>query len=598
MRQLIHGAIAAKYAESLLVVGLLALLLLQVWSSSTRINMLADEGTHLASGYSYWISRDFRLNQEHPPLVKLVGALPLLIKGLATQQSWPIFLSAPDWDAIAPNQWLFAETLLHMENRPQFRGNLEAARRAVSIFVLIMALCIYFMSRRLFGVAGGMISLLVVVFNPDILAHAGLITTDMAMATFYFGTTVALWWYFQRPSIWKLMAVGLMLGLGLACKYSNLLLLPLLVTMVAVICGFKLAGNDQPSNRHNPFGAGSPGQRFYHVCLAIVIVLATSAIVLWSGYLFTDPFVQYWKSYRLLYSNISEGYQYFLLEHYAPRFWNYFLVTIALKTPLSLWVLSVPALAAYWLCWRKSLSVMTKLVLIMPPLLLLVVMSMKAMNMGHRYVLGIYPYGFVLVGMTSYWLKKPLKKSAAGVALLVVFALAVYVYGGLRAYPFYISYSNALVASDHDFIECLDDSNTDWGQGWLEVARIQKEEQLYPLYVTPYGMGEYFLGGASGKWQMVNPFSETPPSPGYYAMSSNLYIRNRDTSRLSGIKIPLLEDYRPWRIIAGGIVLIEVPPPGQKGGKVKVIHSNRFKYADLKEKGRYIWRLMPPSKKV
>lgn len=560
MKRFVEATKAMRYAEYLLVPSLLALLLLQVWGSAERINLLGDEGTHLASGYSYWQSRDFRLNREHPPLVKLIGSLPLVLKGLATEESWPIFLAAPEWDSTTNHQWEFAESLLLYENGPQLPEMLKAARRAESVFALGLCVLIFTLSRRLFGPLGGLISLAAAVFNPDMLAHAGLITTDMAMATFYFAAPVALWWYVQRPSAVKLMTVGLMLGLGVAGKYSNLLLLPLLAIIAAAAWKFGVEGQELPCTWYHPFGRGSFGQRLRHACTALGLVLAAAGLVLWAAYLFTEPFAQYWHSYQLLYANLTEGFQYFLLGSYAPRFWNYFLVTTGLKTPLPLFGLLALAMAAYWREWRKVLPPLTKLVLFLPPLLLFVVMSLKAQNMGHRYVLGGYPYLFVLLGMSSYWLRQAAGKAWAVAAGLVVFCLAATVYAGVRAYPFYLSYHNGLVASDLAFIECLDDSNNEWGQGWLELARIQQQEQLFPLYVYPYGGTGYYLGGAPGSWQLVNQFSPDEPAPGYHAISSTLYVRNRDWFGKRGITIPLLHGYPRQRMIAGGIVLIEVPP--------------------------------------
>jgi predicted membrane-bound dolichyl-phosphate-mannose-protein mannosyltransferase len=37
-----------------------------------------DEGFYIAAGYSYLKTGDFRMNPEHPPLAKLLDALPLL----------------------------------------------------------------------------------------------------------------------------------------------------------------------------------------------------------------------------------------------------------------------------------------------------------------------------------------------------------------------------------------------------------------------------------------------------------------------------------------------------------------------------------------
>src|SRR5436189_697132 len=38
----------------------------------------SDETAHLAAGYSYLVTYDYRLNPEHPPLAKMFAALPLL----------------------------------------------------------------------------------------------------------------------------------------------------------------------------------------------------------------------------------------------------------------------------------------------------------------------------------------------------------------------------------------------------------------------------------------------------------------------------------------------------------------------------------------
>src|SRR5436305_423320 len=52
----------------------------------------SDETAHLAAGYSYLVTHDYRLNPEHPPLVKMFAALPLL-----GTRVWPVrFRDAAD----------------------------------------------------------------------------------------------------------------------------------------------------------------------------------------------------------------------------------------------------------------------------------------------------------------------------------------------------------------------------------------------------------------------------------------------------------------------------------------------------------------------
>ncbi len=44
-----------------------------------------DEGIHISAGYSYLTLGDYSWNVEHPPLVKIMSALPLRFLGLTTQ---------------------------------------------------------------------------------------------------------------------------------------------------------------------------------------------------------------------------------------------------------------------------------------------------------------------------------------------------------------------------------------------------------------------------------------------------------------------------------------------------------------------------------
>ena len=57
-----------------------------------------------------------------------------------------------------------------------------------------LCLLIFFCSNRLFGAIGGLISELLAVFDPNLLAHSALITADVTAAFFF---TAATWSFFQ-----------------------------------------------------------------------------------------------------------------------------------------------------------------------------------------------------------------------------------------------------------------------------------------------------------------------------------------------------------------------------------------------------------------
>src|SRR5205085_5854568 len=57
---------------------LFAVLLLTLSLTSVRQKSATfDEGLHIPAAYTYVAYGDFRLNPEHPPLVKLLSGLPL-----------------------------------------------------------------------------------------------------------------------------------------------------------------------------------------------------------------------------------------------------------------------------------------------------------------------------------------------------------------------------------------------------------------------------------------------------------------------------------------------------------------------------------------
>src|SRR2546426_1146933 len=77
--------------------ALLALLAVQGLLFIGESSQTSDEAVHIAAGYSYLETADFRLNPEHPPLIKEWAALPLLL--LRVQFPWgPLWDQAEEWN--------------------------------------------------------------------------------------------------------------------------------------------------------------------------------------------------------------------------------------------------------------------------------------------------------------------------------------------------------------------------------------------------------------------------------------------------------------------------------------------------------------------
>jgi len=65
---------APRWIAAFSIAAFLALAFGDIISTSP----IYDEPTHLAAGWSYLKTGDFRLNPEHPPLVKSIAALPMM----------------------------------------------------------------------------------------------------------------------------------------------------------------------------------------------------------------------------------------------------------------------------------------------------------------------------------------------------------------------------------------------------------------------------------------------------------------------------------------------------------------------------------------
>ena len=64
-------------SHPLLLGGLVIVFVLQAFTESRLKTPVFDEPAHIGAGLSYFATREFRVNLQHPPLLKEIGALPL-----------------------------------------------------------------------------------------------------------------------------------------------------------------------------------------------------------------------------------------------------------------------------------------------------------------------------------------------------------------------------------------------------------------------------------------------------------------------------------------------------------------------------------------
>src|SRR5690349_1068923 len=189
-----------------------------------------DEPTHLTAGYIYWLKNDYRLDPENGNLPARWAAIPLL-------WSRPVFPENAAWDRGDVGR-VSENFLYHCGNDSD--GVMLQARSMMAVVGAGLCLLIFFCSARLFGPVGGLISELLAVFDPNLLAHSALITSDVAAAFFFIA---AAWSYFRL-----LTAVNARWFLITALSWSGLFLAkmsaPAFLFVAAILAGVRLCARD------------------------------------------------------------------------------------------------------------------------------------------------------------------------------------------------------------------------------------------------------------------------------------------------------------------------------------------------------------------
>src|ERR1044072_9428700 len=199
------------------VVTLILILGVQLALSVRQESQTWDEGDHIFAGYMTWTRADFGLDPEHPPLLKQLATAPLL----------PLPLNVPELQ----NRNFKEEAFLDGKEF-LYRNDADAilfrTRMAAALLTLLLALLVFAATREMFGTGAAFVALALLAFEPNLLAHGALVTTDAGISCFMFATIYAFYRYAKAPSLWRLSLVGVAAGLALAVKPSGIFLFPML----------------------------------------------------------------------------------------------------------------------------------------------------------------------------------------------------------------------------------------------------------------------------------------------------------------------------------------------------------------------------------
>jgi dolichyl-phosphate-mannose-protein mannosyltransferase len=228
-----------------------------LWATSLD-GFTIDEPYHIAAGASYLRWGDYRLNPEHPPLVKLIVglAMPPSVLHLTPLRS----LREKEQEREYTQRAVFLQS-----DSARVRTR---ARAALLAFNTLLLAALGWVLWRIFGPGIALAALLLLALDPTVSAHMPVVMTDLPMALL--GTiSLCLVILALRNRLWRdWILLGIAAGLLLATKHSApLIVLPLLLGCVAVLAW--QVGHKQPVARQ---------------LLGLAAASVLSLAVLWSAY--------------------------------------------------------------------------------------------------------------------------------------------------------------------------------------------------------------------------------------------------------------------------------------------------------------------------
>ncbi|MDO8558110.1 MAG: glycosyltransferase family 39 protein [bacterium] len=189
--------------------------------------IIIDEDPHIGAGYSYLRTGDFRLNPEHPPLMKDLGALPLLWMNL--KEPW----GHKSWVSDINGQWEFGRALIFGSG-----NDADAITQAVKIpmmlFTLFLGLIIFLWTKKEFGEKTALLATFFYAFSPTFLAHGRFVTTDVGASAGFFVATIAFLRFLKNPTDGNVLWAGLALGFAFLVKFNTFMLLPIFFIMMVL----------------------------------------------------------------------------------------------------------------------------------------------------------------------------------------------------------------------------------------------------------------------------------------------------------------------------------------------------------------------------
>jgi len=536
----------------------------------------------IPAGYYHLARRDFRPINEHPPLPKMLAAVPLVLLGA----------EAPPIESPPQLNYGYFIGLSHRfwhDNLARYETLTFWARVPAVLLTMLLGALLFFYARRYFGARAALFAVALFSLEPTVLAHGRVVQTDIPSALAFLVFSFTFYEYLKGPTARRAAGVGLAAGLAAVMKFSMIALAPVIL---AALTALFFAGPRRGLARR------AVAAQALALAFACLLTIHAAYLFQYRDYevhaLASAPFgaseevaralegparfaqvalqtvfpVDFVNGINWQLVHAREGHPAGLLGSYRTHgWWYYYPVAFALKTTLPHLLLSVAALL-----WAGVSFYRTRdhrlLALLAPFAFFTALLTLNSINIGVRYYLPAYAFLFIMSGALLDRLLVRLRHHKVAGALVVAVLLGWVVLEAARAYPDHMAYFNQL-ASGRPRWWYLSDSNVEWGDDVRQLALYLRQRGetrvasallnhpvLYhygieqaPLFVPPGAPREetrYAAVGAS----LLNGSTV----PGTFADGTTLAPRDR---------VNYFHDFRsrePERVFGGSIYLYRMRP--------------------------------------
>jgi hypothetical protein len=567
-----------KYQKHI-VAGILLIMLVISIGTALGDAAIMDEVAHIPAGYTYIKHGDYRLNPEHPPILKDLAGIPLQFLNLN-------FPAQDDlWTKNANDQWIAGWRFIYMPG-----NNTEAilfwSRLPIILLSLLLGFVIFKWAKELFGPKAGLLALTLYAFDPNILGHNHYVTTDLGIAAFsvfafYFFTK-----YLKNPGWKSAVLAGIFLGLANLAKFSAVLLFPIFGLTLLISVFFrkeKIEFFRKEKIKSLFWGLGNIKrfwlQKFFFYAITFVLIMVVCFATIWVVYeantykMPTEkihqlidtqlyggakhianaplhkianipvlrPFAQYLTGFFMVFGRVEGGNTtYFFGQVTNQSFREYFPLVFLIKEPIPIVLLLFAAIAiAFAFILKKNLlnfprniwknlksyldQNITELAMLLFIALYAYVSITGNLNIGFRHLFPILPFMYILVSKEITLLGARLRGKTKKVYSVILGALILWLVAETAfAYPYYLAYFNKTIGGSKNGYKYVTDSNVDWGQDLKRLKNFADQNGVDKIRVDYFGGGDvvHYLGEKAVIWH-----SDFKHENGWYAISAT-FLQN------------------------------------------------------------------------